>query len=218
MRFIDRLLILIFSLFLIAAGAGVAFLCFSQGTAAYYVDFVCKTIIAHRWLALIGAAVFLVLGLLVMFGSAFHRKGQSKATVISTQTQGDDVQISVGAIDCIVGQVVKGYSQVKSVSTAVEETPDGIKVKAKTVVNGDINIPDLAMALREDIKIQLETMVGLKVKEVKIVVTDVVAKPITVEKNPDARWDDVSETEVDGVVLEDVTNANNNTDTTDKVK
>ena len=130
-----------------------------------------------------------------MFGSAFHHQRHSKSDVISTQTQGDDVQISVGAIDCIVGQVVKSYSQVKSVNTIVSESPEGIKVKAKTVVNGDINIPDLANNLREDIKIQLETMVGLKVKEVKIVVTDVVAKPITVEKNTSAKWDDVQQEE-----------------------
>mgnify|MGYP002554707692 CR=1 FL=1 len=199
MRFIDRLLILIFSLLLIVSAAGAAFLCFNPGSSVFYVDFAAKTIVAHRWLALVVAALVFVLGLLIMFGSAFHSKGQSKATVISTEAQGDNVQISVGAIDCIVGQVVKGYSQVKSVSTVVEETPEGINVKAKTVVNGDINIPELAMAMREDIKIQLETMVGLKVKDVKIVITDVVAKPITVEKNPDGRWDDVSETEEETV-------------------
>lgn len=143
---------------------------------------VLELLVSYRWFVLAGSVVLFVLGLLILFGSAFHYKGQSKSTAISTKTHGDDVQISVGAIDCIVGQVVKGYSQVKSVSTLVAESPDGVKIKAKTVVNGDINIPELAENLRRDIKTQLETMVGLKVKEVKIVVTDVVAKPIVVDQ------------------------------------
>ncbi|MGI5824495.1 MAG: alkaline shock response membrane anchor protein AmaP [Bacillota bacterium] len=195
MRFIDRLIIFIFSLCCITLAVGGVFLCFNPELGQAEILNTIAVLTAYRWFVLVGAAVLFVLGLLMMFGSAFHRKGQSKSTAISTQTQGEDVQISVGAIDCIVGQVVKGYSQVKSVSTSVAESADGIKIKAKTVVNGDINIPDLAKQLREDIKIQLETMVGLKVKEVKIVVTDVVAKPITVDKNSAARWDDVETSE-----------------------
>jgi uncharacterized alkaline shock family protein YloU len=195
MRFIDRIIIFVFSLIFIAAAVFGAFLCFSTDFIYDEIFQVVNILINYRWFVLIVSALLFVIGLLIMFGSAFHHQRHSKSDVISTQTQGDDVQISVGAIDCIVGQVVKSYSQVKSVNTIVSESPEGIKVKAKTVVNGDINIPDLANNLREDIKIQLETMVGLKVKEVKIVVTDVVAKPITVEKNTSAKWDDVQQEE-----------------------
>lgn len=182
MRFIDRIIVLIFSLVLIAVAVGGAFLCFDFQIVHGNVMYALGVLIDYRWFVLAGSVVLFVLGLLILFGSAFHHKSQSKSTAISTKTHGDDVQISVGAIDCIVDQIVKGYAQVKSVSTVVAESPDGVRIKAKTVVNGDINIPELAESLRRDIKIQLETMVGLQVKEVKIVVTDVVAKPIVVDQ------------------------------------
>lgn len=193
MRFIDRLIVFIFALLLIAVAAAGALFSFMPGSSAYYLDWLTDVLGGYRWFVLAGAAVLLVLALFIMFGSAFHHNRQSKSSTIKAGDSGDNIQISVGAIDCIVGQVVKGYDQVKSVHTVVSETPDGVKVKAKTVVNGDINIPQLAKLLQDDIRIQLESMVGLKVKDVSIIVTDVVAKPINVVKPAENEWDDVED-------------------------
>lgn len=193
MRFIDRLIVFIFALLLIAVAAAGALFSFMPGSSAYYLDWLTDVLGGYRWFVLAGAAVLLVLALFIMFGSAFHHSRQSKSSTIKAGDSGDNIQISVGAIDCIVGQVVKGYDQVKSVHTVVSETPDGVKVKAKTVVNGDINIPQLAKLLQDDIRIQLESMVGLKVKDVSIIVTDVVAKPINVVKPAENEWDDVED-------------------------
>ena len=203
MRFIDRLIILIFSVLLIVLAVAGTIFCFMPDVMQTNLVNVIDILVAYRWFVLLGAAALLIIGLLVMFGSAFHRKHQSKSTTVNASGEGDIIQISVGAIDCIVGQVVKGYSQVKSVNTEVSQTPDGIKIKAKTVVNGDINIPELAKQLQTDIKIQLEQMVGLKVKDVKIVVTDVVAKPITVNKEADNSWDDVEAEAVAAEVVDE---------------
>ena len=195
MRFIDRLIVFIFSLLLIAVAAAGAFCCFMPGVSGRYVTSGLNMVENYKWFVLIGAAVLLIVALFIMFGSAFHHNRQSKSSTIKAGDSGENIQISVGAIDCIVGQVVKGYDQVKSVHTVVHETPDGVKVKAKTVVNGDINIPELAKLLQTDIRIQLETMVGLKVKDVSIIVTDVVAKPINVVKPAENEWDDVADAE-----------------------
>lgn len=195
MRFIDRFIVFIFSLLLIAAAAAGALCCLMPVRFSGYAGEVLELFAGYRWLVLVGAAVLLILALFIMFGSAFHHSRQSKSTTIKAGDGGEDIQISVGAIDCIVGQVVKGYDQVKSVHTTVTETPDGVKVKAKTVVNGDINIPELAKLLQADIRIQLESMVGLKVKDISIIVTDVVAKPINVVKPAANEWDDAENSE-----------------------
>lgn len=195
MRFIDRLIVFIFSLLLIAVAAAGALFSFMPGSSAYYLEWLTDVLGGYRWFVLAGAAALLIVALFVMFGSAFHHNRQSKSSTIKAGDSGENIQISVGAIDCIVGQVVKGYDQVKSVHTVVHETPDGVKVKAKTVVNGDINIPELAKLLQTDIRIQLETMVGLKVKDVSIIITDVVAKPINVVKPVESEWDDAADAE-----------------------
>lgn len=204
MRIIDRLIIFIFSLVLICVAFAGAFLCFSPKFVYNEALIALDILVNYRWFVLLGAVLILVVGLLIMFGSAFHRSKRVKAkdATINTISGDEKVQVSVAAIDSIVTQVIKGYPQVKSVTNDVKETADGVSVESKTVVNGDCNIPELAKKLQDDVKSQLVNMVGLNVGEVKIVVTGVVGKTIKAKESTETTWDDIETEALDVETIE----------------
>lgn len=193
MRIIDRLIVFVFSLLLIGCAVAGAFLCFNPELLYNEAVMFIEVLIDFRWFVLLGSVLLLVVALLIMFGSAFYGGGRVKAkeSTVSTINGDEQVQVSIAAIDSIVSQVIRNYPQVKSVSNSVKETADGVAVESKTVVNGDCNIPKLAKDLQDDVKAQLENMAGLKVAEIKIIVTGVVAKSVKGNKQAETTWDDV---------------------------
>lgn len=177
MRFIDRLIVLVLSLALLALGAGAIWLCFDyQGSIVAVSDWLAAAIIDYRWGVLIGGAILVILAVIFIFTSAFHSNKGQRISMVNSAEYGDKIQISVDAIDCIISQIAKDYAEVATVSTKIHQEAEGIAVSVKLSIQNGTNIPDLATKLQDNMKLQLESMAGLKVADVKIIITEVLTK------------------------------------------
>lgn len=182
MRFLEKFFLFIFTLCLAALGLGGIWACY-DANLLHYVNWAATLMTQNRWLTLIGSACLLLLAILLLFGVVFNSSGRRKESpsqnVIMVGEAGDNVQISAAAVDCIIQQLKNSFPAVQDLETRISQGSDGVQVMLKVVAAAEANIPQLAAAMRQAVKAQLEDMVGLKVGSVKVVVSDVVATAST---------------------------------------
>lgn len=181
MRFLEKFLLFIFALIIGAIGAaGIALTFISNNVVAYYMTLTTDFMTVNRIVLLIGGACLILLAILLLFGVVF--RGSKKDTtnvsggVVSAGAEGDNIQVSISAVDCIIQQVAKSFGEISKVDSKVQHNSEGIVIVLKVVADAAANIPELAGKLQTTVKYQLENMAGLKVVAVKVVVADVVAK------------------------------------------
>ncbi|MBQ9992764.1 MAG: hypothetical protein IJP33_04985, partial [Firmicutes bacterium] len=85
------------------------------------------------------------------------------------------VDISLAAIDAVVGKVAKSFEGIRDVKTRIKSDNAGISVLLDVVMNADCNIPETIALLQQDVKAQLETTVGISVVSVKTAITNIAA-------------------------------------------
>lgn len=178
MRFLEKFFLFIFTLCLAALGVGGIWACY-DANLLHYVNWAATLMTQNRWLTLIGSACLLLFAILLLFGVVFSSSGRKKEDpaqkVIMVGDAADNVQISAVAVDCIIQQLKNSFPAVRDLETRITQASDGVQVMLKLVAAAEANIPQLAAAMRQAVKAQLEDMVGLKVGSVKVVVADVVA-------------------------------------------
>lgn len=198
MRFFEKFLLFIFALIIGAIGAaGIGLTFISNNVVAYYMTLATDFMTINRMVLLIGGACLILLAILMLFGVVF-RGGKKETTnvsggVVSAGAEGDNIQVSISAVDCIIQQVAKSFEEVSKVDSKVQQNTEGIVIVLKVVADAASNIPDLAVKLQTSVKYQLENMAGLKVVAVKVVVADVVAKTAINATVPAGATGDVNE-------------------------
>lgn len=176
MRILEKFLLLIFTLCLGALGVGGLFACFDDNILKY-VNYLASLMVYNRWITLIISAGLLLLAILLLFGVVFHSSGKPKekglSGVVMVGGEADNVQISTAAVDCIIQQQKSIYPALERLETKIVSDAAGVSVILKIVARADANIPELTSALQTSVKNHLESMVGLTVASVRVVVADV---------------------------------------------
>lgn len=176
MRILEKLLLLIFTLCLGALGAGGIMACFDDRVLKY-VNYIASLMVYNRWITLIVSAVLVLLAVLLLFGVVFSSSGKTKGKglsgVVMVGSEADNVQISTNAVDCIIQQQKNIYPALEKLETKIVSDASGVNVVLKIVAKSDCNIPELTAALQSSVKSHLESMVGLNVASVRVVVADV---------------------------------------------
>ena len=116
--------------------------------------------------------VILVLALRLMFAG----KGKPKIAPAPTSAlvQAGEIgsaYITLSALDCMVQKHVRGNNRIKDCESQVSAVPEGIAVQLKLSLMPDTNIPELTKALQASLKTYVESLSGIQVTEVAILIT-----------------------------------------------
>ena len=177
MRIFDRFLVLVLVVVIVLIGIGLIAVCFEPQLMSIQMSIFMDNLIRWRWLALVVGAILIVLAVVLLLVSVLHRSQSNKHAMVDSNVQGGNVQVAINAIDVMVSQVIKNYTAVKSTETSIRQESGGVVLQVGIVVSGDSNIPELSAELQSDIRNQLENMAGLKIKNVIIMVKDVILTP-----------------------------------------
>ena len=166
-RVIDRLLILLAGLILLALTAALAAEAFlgwqvfgPVSEVLHRGDTVSLVIIAAAALAL------LVLGLYCV-GTLFRRDKAHRGFVVQ-KTEGGELSISIKAIEGLVRKCLDKHEEIRLSGMRMDTTRDGLVIRLRIGLAGGVNIPLAAGAVQKQIKQYVTACSGVDVKEVKV--------------------------------------------------
>jgi len=99
----------------------------------------------------------------------------------SQQQRKRSVSITVAAIKTIISRAVKKVDGVKETRSSVAQGPDGVIIYLHMMINPEISVPEMSKNVQAAVKEQLESIGGLQVSEVRVLVDDFshANKPVT---------------------------------------
>jgi len=125
----------------------------------------------------------LLIGLIFFFISLrfifinFQSKHEVKRTTINQVTEIGDVKIAVEALEAMATRTGGKINGVRELVAKVVPTEFGAKIALKVSLDPEINIPETTDKLQNEVKNYIETLSGVKVEKVIVVVKDVLNKP-----------------------------------------
>lgn len=172
MKALRRLFTVLLGVILLAVGALLVLCVNNSGICNFWMNNI-DYIVNNFWVGTIAAIVLIFLGVIaVVIG--VHVKKVVPYTKVSMGEFGQ-VDISLAAIDAVVGKVAKSFEGIRDVKTRIKSDNAGISVLLDVVMNADCNIPETIALLQQDVKAQLETTVGISVVSVKTAITNIAA-------------------------------------------
>jgi len=129
-------------------------------------------------LALIAACVTLAVFICSRAWSLVHGGGKSVAAadapVELSSDEGGSVQVSQAALESLVRRAVGSVGGTEQYEVRVARDGDRLNVKLEASVRQGTPIPELAQAARESVRRTLESMAGVTVEDVALLVTEIV--------------------------------------------
>jgi uncharacterized alkaline shock family protein YloU len=176
MDVLRRILLILWSLFLVAIGL-VAIGCLTHSGILYYWQNMLQSWIFNPYsfpVSVLIAIVFIVLGILGLI-VALHFKRKDTLVSVSNAEYGQ-INISMQAIDSIVRKSVAAIEDVKDVQPKIKSVPEGVALYLKVTVPHDISVPEISLRLQKEVKTYLEAISGLKVQEIKVLVSNILGE------------------------------------------
>lgn len=170
LRWFDRLLLVIASLFLIAEAVCIALLALGIGEATF--AFMAEVMLYHnvnRVILCIVALLLLIIGLRLLFLRA--RRANAPTAVFMQSTEAGTIRITVAAIEAIIQRASRGNAQVRDVKCRVIPLESNqMKVALRVMLAPDANAKEVSCALQSTVKSALEDNTGIPVPEVEIMI------------------------------------------------
>lgn len=115
--------------------------------------------------------VILILALRLMFAG----KGRAKTAPVPTSAlvqagENGSTYITLAALDSMVQKHVRTNNRIKDCESQVSAVQDGVVIKLKLALMPDTNIPELTKAMQASLKEYIESLSGIHVTEVAILV------------------------------------------------
>lgn len=96
-------------------------------------------------------------------------KGSKRLTgALVKNTELGEIQVSVGTLNNLAQKAVRKFDEVKDVDSNISPEIDGIAIQLKIMIMPDVIIPELTKQLQDEVKIYIEKISGIHVKEVQI--------------------------------------------------
>ena len=166
-RVIDRLLILLAGLILLALTAALAAEAFlgwqvfgPVSEVLHRGDTVSLVIIAAAALALLALGLYCV-------GTLFRRDKAHRGFVVQ-KTEGGELSISIKAIEGLVRKCLGKHEEIHLSGMRMDTTRDGLVIRLRIGLAGGVNIPLAAGAVQKQIKQYVTACSGVDVREVKV--------------------------------------------------
>ena len=204
MRFIDKLLFLLLALCFTALGI---LMIYSVLNAQMILNLVEDMLLHKQWLVVIAGAVVAFIGIFLVLNMLFTKK--EKIAKVSGNDIGQ-VTMSMEAIESMINRTVSNISGIKEVSPKLKIVGDKVAICLHITVQSDMIVPELGTAIQKAVKEDLETMAGVAIAEIKVLVSSVDgASGGNAKKNrlPGFKKSDKKEEVVAAVETEEVTDA-----------
>lgn len=169
MRIIDRIILIVFSFFLLAASLITFFMALGWTIPLDYLNQVFSSV-NNRWIIGVCSVAVFILGIALLFGNAASRPVVQTKVVM---TDHGEISITLPAVEALVKKAAFQIIGVREVRPLIKVTPGGIAVLIKTVMMPGTVIPESAQQLQTTVKSFLEQTAGIDVLEVKVLITEV---------------------------------------------
>ena len=123
------------------------------------------------------AAAILVIALTVFVLISLFKKQPRQNSVNITSSLNGQVSITIDAIKVIIMKAVKKVEGVKEIRSAVKDGPDGLIITMHMMINPEHSVPEMSKNVQAAIRESLETIGGLTVAEVRVLVDDFAVAP-----------------------------------------
>lgn len=121
---------------------------------------------------ILGASAAAVIALTVLVIISLL-KGESKpANIVVSSSVNGQVSITVPAIKTIISKAVKKVDGVKETRSSVSNGPDGVVIYLHMMINPEVSVPEMSKNVQAAVKEHLESIGGLQVSEVRVLVDD----------------------------------------------
>jgi len=168
-----RVLLSIYSFFLMILSAFVMVVTIKSNYFYLIMDYFSNSVLTHRSSSAVAfsiALVFFILSLVFLLSGIKVNKDKK---AVSKHTNIGDIKISLGTIENIALAASRKISGVKETRANVYKRDDTVSVTINTVVLNDVNIPELSAAMQDMVKKAVENISGIGVNEVTVIVENV---------------------------------------------
>lgn len=166
-RILDRILVALAGLLMIAAAAALAAqLFFSKDV----IGFVTRLLDDQntRVFIIIGAALICILGVYCLL-LLFRHQGKS-GKFITQKTDTGELAISLKALESMVQKCIEPHSEINTQSIHLENQKGSLLIRIRGTVAGGISIPLTVDTLQQQIKQYVTACSGVEVKEIKVLI------------------------------------------------
>ena len=125
----------------------------------------------HLWQPIVGFAVLVILAVL-LFIVAFSRTKKANRIKVATE-EGNEIEISLSAIDNVVRRAANSVPQVKGLNTNLAVVNDGLNIDLNVTVPTDEALPAVGAAVRQAVNEQVTAMTGVVPRKVRVQVVKV---------------------------------------------
>lgn len=121
-----------------------------------------------------GAAILGIIAIKLLFtGSKPKEKEKGEAASLLMSDENGSAYITGASIDSMAQKYIKSNGRIRECVSKVVINPESdVDISLKAVVLADTNIPELCEKVRSELKEYIETYAGVKVSQVKFVVTN----------------------------------------------
>ncbi len=174
MKIVDRLLMFLLSLAVMAFGVGLIVAGLQRQAVLSVFTRILNGPASYGWAMLLCGVVLIFVGLVIIVGSALRpEKDRQRTQAVVTTAEGSNVQMSVNAIESVIKRAALSVPGVGEPKTDIRNSENGIIVNIKTPVIEDVNIPETISNLHNTVRHYLENLAGLKVADIQVLVTEV---------------------------------------------
>lgn len=125
----------------------------------------------------VGLLLLLVCGKLVFAGRGGKREPEAPATATMAQTEIGGTYISLAAIDAMVKKYCAGVQRIRESHNTIRATEEGVAIGIRLSVLADTDVVSLTRELQQGLKANIESMTGISVQEIGVLVESTVEQP-----------------------------------------
>ena len=169
-----RIVLFVYNILILIVAAAVLGLAAGRPEPLNYINMAIATAEGR----MISAAVaILVIALTVFILISLFQKQPRQTSVNIASSLNGQVSITIDAIKVIIMKAVKKVEGVKEIRSAVKDSPEGLIITMHMMINPEHSVPEMSKNVQTVIRESLETIGGLTVAEVRVLVDDFAVAP-----------------------------------------
>ena len=166
-RILDRILVALAGVLLVAACAGlIGQVFFGKDVIGFMERLVLPETTTGRIIVGISAGVMLILGLYCLLMLFRHRRRKDK--FILQKLESGELAISLKTLETMVQKCVDQHKEIKTEGIRLENQRDGLLIRIRGTVAGGISIPLTVDTLQKQVKQYVTACSGVEVKGIRI--------------------------------------------------
>lgn len=176
MNLFDRFILTLYSFALIVLSLAVIGASSGLIPSAYIRPYLEQLLGPFNLAYLITAVIFLIVSLRFFFSSFRTSKKAKTEKGIRQRSDLGEVNITLQTIQTIAERAARRVKGVRDLKTVVRALESGNTITVRVSVDGETPLPEMTQNLQANIKEQVESIAGVVISEVVVVVTEVASE------------------------------------------